>query len=447
MLTIPTEVFLSVLDYLTKDCESPSEATSVLNLAMTCRGFRNVIESWATTETRQDLQTLSNLCIKDNSFRPSPLSVLGRRLGGICMFCSNRARQSSAGELFTHLPICRACEARKVPKISNINLDRLYIFSGYLEDSLKTLESRENLDHRLYRWSDIEPMVVNGSLKKKGKQRKPADYHRDIPFNPEEYAEFGFEQLNKIKHDWLDMNSELPQVFLDDTMQTWNTPPFDKYSPISIEVALFSEFHYRFHYSWQPKRTHQERVIEYASVARHWTEKDMWGQRPWRISAFPKTPRCSISNPYAHQFHKDVEQEAFSEHQRQCKLRRALIRSYPAILSCPDVWCRCVSASDFEESVSLATSAHLTQKSVRHFNLDFELLTNSQRDDVLLARIARNRSLKPVIYERWIEPEDITMRKVAIVSVRKESVEIKLPGPDARVKDSEKVDKMSKGRY
>ena len=140
-----------------------------------------------------------------------------------------------------------------------------------------------------------------------------------------------------------------------------------------------------------------------------------------------------------------MDRTGFSDHQRQCNLRRALIRAYPQILSCPDVWCRCVSASDFEESVSLATSAHLTQKSVRHYNLDFELLTNLERDDVLLARIARNRSLKPVIYERWIERADITMRKVAIVSVRKESVEIKLPGPDAGIKDSEKMDEMLAG--
>ncbi len=102
--------------------------------------------------------------------------------------------------------------------------------------------------------------------------------------------------------------------------------------------------------------------------------------------------------------------------------------------------------SEFDESISLATSAHLTQKPIRHCNLDFELLTSPERDDVLLARTARNRNLKPVIYERDIERADITMRKVAIVSVRKESVEIKLPGPGARVKDSEKVDEMSEGR-
>jgi len=149
MLTIPVEIFLNILHYLEKDCETPYGAMAILNLAMTCRGFWNIIESWASTEACQDLQTLSSLCSKHNSSPPSALSVLCRHLGDICMFCSNRAR-SSAGEVFTQLPICQACEAIKVPKISNVNLDRLYIFSGDPEDLLKTLESRENLDHRLY---------------------------------------------------------------------------------------------------------------------------------------------------------------------------------------------------------------------------------------------------------------------------------------------------------
>ncbi len=91
--------------------------------------------------------------------------------------------------------------------------------------------------------------------------------------------------------------------------------------------------------------------------------------------------------------------------------------------------------SEFDESISLATSAHLTQKPIRQCNLDFELLTSLEGDDVLLARTARNRNLKPVIYERHIERMDITMRKVAIVSVRKESVKIKLPGPNDRVQE------------
>jgi hypothetical protein len=221
-------------------------------------------------------------------------------------------------------------------------------------------------------------------------------------------------------------------------MRSWNNIPFDKYSPILIEVALFNEFCYRFDYSWELKRTHREQVAEYASIARHWTEKDMWDQRPWRLSAFPKTPRCSVSNPYAQQYHRDMDQDAYSEHQQQSKLRRALIRAYPAILSDPDIWCLCVNASEFDMSVSLAISARLRSKRTRGHNFDFELLTSLKHDDVLLTRTARNRVLKSVIYERFVECQDITIRKVAIVSIRKDSIEIKLPGPGARVKFREK---------
>ena len=93
-----------------------------------------------------------------------------------------------------------------------------------------------------------------------------------------------------------------------------------------------------------------------------------------------------------------------------------------------------MNAGQFDKSVSLATSARLNNKPTRHHNLDFELLTSLKCDDVLLTRTARNRNLKPVVYERYVEREDITLRKVAIVSIRKDSVEIKLPGPGARVK-------------
>ena len=91
-----------------------------------------------------------------------------------------------------------------------------------------------------------------------------------------------------------------------------------------------------------------------------------------------------------------------------------------------------MSTSEFDESISLARSARLTHKPARHRNLDFELLTKITAHDVLMTRASPK--LKPVIYERYIERADITMRKVAIVSVRKESVEIKLPGPGARIK-------------
>jgi hypothetical protein len=432
ILSLPPEVFLGILQYLKADRKTDPVATALFRLGLTCHSIHKFMNLWATSEAIQDLQNLHSVCSKGNTCTPSPLSVLCRRLGNVCMLCSNRARRSSTGEIFTNLPLCRACEATKVPKISNINLERLYALSGDPQDFLKTLESRENLDHRLYRWSDIEPLVVNGSLKEKWKSGRR---HRNdfIPFNPEEYAEFSFEQLDyDEEEEWMEMIWKFPQLLLKETLEYWTASPFDKYSPILIEAALFNEFHYRFDYSWEPKPTQQDRVSEYASVARHWTEGDMWHKRPWRLSEFPETPRCSVSNPYAQQCHKRMDQARFSDHQRQCNLRRALIRAYPATLSNPDVWSRCVRMSDFDESICLARSARLTNRPARHRNLDFELLTKKSAHDVLMTRASPK--LKPVFYERYFERKDITMRKVAIVSIRKGSVEIKLPGPDARVK-------------
>src|SRR5580700_9401871 len=162
-----------------------------------------------------------------------------------------------------------------------------------------------------------------------------------IPFNPEEYAEFGFNQYFNDATDWRVMSRNFPKISLDEAKRSWNNAPFNKYSPIWIEVALFNEFQYRFDYSWERKSTHKQQLVEYALVARYWTERNIWPRRPWRLSAFPDPPRCSVSNPYPQQYHRDMDQEAYVEYMKQCKLRRALIRAYPTILSNPDVWCRC----------------------------------------------------------------------------------------------------------
>ena len=336
--------------------------------------------------------------------------------------------------MFTNLPVCRACEAVELPKISDINLNRLYVFSNGSQDVLETLQSRENLSHRLYQWSDIEPLVAKGCLKKK---RIAAYHHRSkaIPFNPEEHAEFRFHQRANRELDYREIEQfYLHIVVLDEILQFWDYDTLHTRSPILIELALFNEFRYLFDYSWSPKPTRQEQVEEYIRVARHWLEEATWLRRPWRLSAFPQTPRCSVSNPFARQCHKDIDLEAFSEHQRQCRLRRALIQAYPAILSNPAVWCRCInfSTSQFDESVSLAACVRSLVNYSKLPDIDFELLTNPCGDDVRLMRTGKD--LKPRFYNRsHYEEEDVTAKKVAVVSIRNDSSQIRLLESDARV--------------
>ena len=435
MDNLPPELLLSILDYLRQDCKTPYGAMAIVNLARTCRGFWNVVEFWSLKEARQDLDSLSNLCAKDDSSPPSALSILCRRLAHICIFCSNRGHYS-VDEKFTNLPICRACEVRKVPKISNISLDRLYFFRrDNPDDFLNTLESRENLDHRLYLWRDIEPLIKNGDLipyQITFYNRRKRARILPIPYIPEEHGEFGFDRLYYGNEGgrWSPSKSELRQNFLDDVMRSWNDPSFDKYSPILIEVSLFNEFHHRYDYSWQVKPTHEEQIAEYASVARHWTNKH-WCQRPWHLSAFPANPRYTASNPYAQQRHRDLDEEAYSQHQKHCKLQRAVIRAFPEILTQPEVWCRCMEASQLDEAVSLAASASLNHKPKKNRDLDFELVTSLEHGkDVHLTRTARKKDLKPVMY-MTCDRDDISLRKVAIVRIRNHSVLIKRPGRGA----------------
>src|SRR5271154_6992020 len=319
LTTIPTDVFLDILNQLKQNCRDPHDANTILRLAFTSRHLRNVINSWAGTATdvKHDLEILSTLVI-DNP-PPSALSVLCRRIGGMCIFYSNRARHSR--EIFTDLQVCQACAARKLAKISGVNLNRLYIPSMKVTDFLDkvdqpdftTIERRKNLDHCLYRWSDIKPLVESGFFEK----RSGLDYSDgQIPINLEEFAEFGFPLLNIQARLGLRVKNEAPGSVLRESFKSWYDDTLDEKSPLQVELALFNEFLYRFDYSWEPKFTFEERLAEYADVARHWAHKELWPGRPWRLAGFPKPPRCQSRIPTLEQARKARTRRRFRNTKR-----------------------------------------------------------------------------------------------------------------------------------
>jgi hypothetical protein len=257
LTTIPTDVFLCILKQLKQGCRNPHDANTILHLAFTSRHLHNVIDSWAGRGTAviHDLEILSTL--ETDTPPPSALSIVCRRIGGICVFCSNRARHSP--EIFTALQVCQACEARKLAKISGVNLNRLYVPSMAVTDFLEnvaqpdftTIERRINLDHCLYRWSDIKPLVESGFFRK----RSGLGYSNgEIPVNLEEFAEFGFPLLNVRGPGWLRMKDEVPGSVLRESFKSWYDDTLDKESPLQVELALFNEFLYRFDYSGNRNR-------------------------------------------------------------------------------------------------------------------------------------------------------------------------------------------------
>src|SRR5271168_5143552 len=58
LTTIPTDVFLDILNQLKQDCRNPHDANPILRLASTSRHLRNVIDSWAGTamDVKHDLE-------------------------------------------------------------------------------------------------------------------------------------------------------------------------------------------------------------------------------------------------------------------------------------------------------------------------------------------------------------------------------------------------------
>ena len=433
MLSLPPELFLRILEYLEEDFESIRAATAIIRLSQTCQGVYKLIERWAACKTSYEVSILSKLpkCAEtQSSTPPSSLSILCRKIGGVCIFCSNRARYSP--EMFTNLKVCSACEALRLPKISDVNLKRLYAFADGTEDILETMESRENLDHRLYRWCDIERLVTRGLL---SKRPNFGVHHRSkfLPFNPEEYAEFCFHQHGITEVDYRDLHhSYLGVMFIEGIIEHWNIDSFNKYCPVLFELALYNDFRYRYDYSWTPKPTPKDQVAEFAHIARHWVrDKGLWSQRPWRLSAVPQTPRCCVTNPFAKEYHKSVDREAFLQYQQQCQLWRALIRAYPSILSNPDVWCQCVSfgLSEMDDAVDLAVSSRGTERVPLFRSIDFELLTNFMGSNVDFLRAAKHQ-LTPQVYQQVFEQEDITRSKVAVVSIRNGMVRVKVLGQE-----------------
>jgi hypothetical protein len=287
-----------------------------------------------------------------------------------------------------------------------------------------TIERRNNLDHCLYRWSDIEPLVESGFFKK----RSELDYSDgQIPVNLDEYAEFGVPLL-VFGPDWLRMKDEVPRSVLRESFQSWYDDTLDKESPLQVELALFNEFLYRFDYSWKPKSTFEERLSEYADVARHWAHRELWPERPWRLAGFPKLPRCSISNSYSGASEKGADSEAFSQHETKCKILRGFIRIVPGILSKPSIWFTCVNEKSL---IGFGSSRGMNLMNSSYDTEEIELVTNVRGDDVFFVR--SGSALEPVIYRRETERQDITRKKVAILRIGKDEVEIKLPEPNAAV--------------
>ena len=68
---------------------------------------------------------------------------------------------------------------------------------------------------------------------------------------------------------------------------------------------------------------------------------------------------------------------------------------------------------------------------ISSYDIEIELLTNERGDDVFFVRSGSH--LKPVIYRRETERQDITRKKVAILRIGKDEVGIKFPGPNVAV--------------
>jgi len=128
-ITLPPELLMDILADVVEDYTGQPEFCSpaayhLYDLATACRIFYVLINAMAARkeDVRNDIEHLEKIKSAPNSYCSSlafsPLSVLCRRIGWFCSFCSNRSRRYAdgpQGEIYTGLPVCQACKALIAP--------------------------------------------------------------------------------------------------------------------------------------------------------------------------------------------------------------------------------------------------------------------------------------------------------------------------------------------
>jgi hypothetical protein len=352
------EVFSQVLCIL-RDAYDGTRASAldISNLAQTSRSIRDVITWWTRAESHSE-KGMNALVELSNShlvwlrwYRSAqvtcPIPVYCRKLWGICATCKNRARYSKGGEYFTGRQLCRGCESRYFPKMSQKLLERNFDVSTKgkeVPDGLETysLEMKNSGDlatdqqpqeKRIFRWCDVKEHISPGLLTWDMSEM----LHRFQHISGEECAYFGNIPVHIFRNRWL-----LQRLILwEDANDHWN-PQRQKLSPARRDMILFNEFIYQFDRSFRYATTTEEDFKRYVLVARYWARPGPWEERPWGKRKFPLPPHSTDSEFMVSEGRSEgrmaLQTRAYWLYQRRCEMIRTFFRLFPKILCCPSTW-------------------------------------------------------------------------------------------------------------
>ena len=428
--SLPADLLLDILADIVEDCIKPGAngpaAYRLFKIATLSRTCYILINALAERKVKKDLDHLEELRTAPNSscssMSFSPLSVLCRRIGWICSFCGNRSRtypHPPHGEIFTDLPVCQACEAFILPKITFPMIEHDYSFTNRekvlqeLQKVPRVISSKSHKDRYrddIYRWQDIEKLVKSGLLKPRRvlfrNRREDYAYFRRDYTDPEWTKPRPADNLRTT------FFAHIQCVHLYNQLQSVRIGDPAMRGPIIQELALFREFLSQFDHSYiihdvQEYRQKYTLLQKYGQIAVHWAMSNFWASRPWGLTSFPLPPRCTVANPSASERlnHKAKDHEQFIKYQTECRKRRLVIQKYPLILAKPTLWCRVMDSSGDNEStftINEETEKDLLSPVPKYKNMCFELWRLSQTDTAIL-RVGAN--LRIVRY-----PDDLTPR-------------------------------------
>ena len=435
-ITLPPELLTDILadvveNYTGQPAFCSPAAYHLYDLATACRIFYVLIDAMAARkeDVRNDIEHLEKIKSAPSSYCSSlafsPLLVLCRRIGWICSFCNNRSRRYAdgpQGEIYTGLPVCQACEAFILPKISHNVVETDYhvwrkggaALQNLREDVWKNLPGffARSYD-ALYRWEDIDNLINEGSLR----PRRCMFHNRR-----DDYSDFRLPWAREVwnKDQGFPPATNLQRSFLENVLPLHCGPNSyrsgELHGPILLEIALFREFLYQFDYSYCFERddilSTGTMFPRYARIAAHWADHKLWTKRPWGATRFPIPPRCTTCNPWATDIHKKQDRVEYIRYQEECRKRRTLIRRYPGILGNPRLWCRLIEnkgTSDDNEVYPCTGRRKSTDLSegVPDREVAFELFASGDHEifeDTVLLRVGKHLTPYRCYQMSWPRP-------------------------------------------
>jgi hypothetical protein len=374
---VPPELYLMIIEVLANsEDQTTKSALAILRLGHSSSSHRALISTWATRfGAKKDILELHQLQVQEQPWKRvnsewTPISVLCKRLAGVCAICWNR---QDGTEMFTRLQMCKPCAAFYAPKISFTRAARQYKLtsnSPELEEVLKagrqafpqpgdiefsSVNAQHGVPERIIAWRDVKDLLNRGYLERRSItfwfRGRMVSYPPPFDeWNAEEFGHFvdpdmpvSYDAREGVHYDLL-----WHQICQRRDLDTDITGRVEYFTVDRLE---FEEYRYKFDPSWVSYEFPEDAISEYLQTISRWLfDWKTWAERPWRVEAFPEQPRAmevwyekdqGDSRFWELQRLRNESWKQFRQYQTHCRTLRHLLKTCPGILAIPELAIRC----------------------------------------------------------------------------------------------------------